>query len=178
MPSTSIRTSDDSTPTSDPANRSVTPAPSSGRDVAPEIRRGVIRLLIAHGLAPQIEVPLPDGRRADVMAVSKDGTISIVEIKSSIEDFRADQKWPDYRASCDRLLFAVRPDFPAEILPSDCGLILADRYGGEIVRDAPHEPLTAARRKALLLRLARTASVRLASLLDPALGLEPDAFDV
>jgi hypothetical protein len=132
-----------------------------------EICRGVIRLLADHGLASVAELPLPNGRRADVVALSADGEIWIVEIKSSIEDFRADQKWPEYREFSDRLFFAVRPDFPVDILPADTGLVLADRYGGEIVRASPEQRLAAARRKSMTLRFARAAAARLSYALDP-----------
>jgi len=119
------------------------------------------------------ELALADGRRADLAAVDDAGAIWIVEIKSSIEDFRADGKWPDYRAWCDRLFFAVAPDFPLAVLPPDTGLILADRYGAEIVRDAPEHKLAAARRKALMLRFARVAAGRLMTLADPEAAYEP-----
>ena len=115
---------------------------------------------------------LANGRRADVLAIGRNGEIWIVEIKSSIADFRADQKWTEYRDYCDALLFAVAPDFPSDILPADTGLILADAYAGELVRLAPQHPLTAARRKALTLSLARTASMRLHAQIDPGLGTD------
>jgi hypothetical protein len=134
-----------------------------------EIQRGVVRLLSGHGMASVTELTLANGRRADVAALSQTGDIWMVEIKSSIEDFRVDQKWPEYRAYCDRLLFAVKPDFPVDILPADTGLILADRYGGEIVREAPETRLAGARRKAVTLRFARAAAMRLSSLADPSL---------
>jgi hypothetical protein len=102
-----------------------------------DICRGVARLLKAHGLATVSEVTLANGRRADVAGFSEGGEIWIVEIKSCLEDFRSDQKWPEYREFCDRLFFAVGPNFPREVLPEDTGLIIADRYGGEIVRAAP-----------------------------------------
>lgn len=138
---------------------------------AEDVRRGVMRLLMQTGDMPICELILPNGRRADVAALARDGTVLIVEIKSSVADFRSDQKWPDYRAYCDRLFFAVSPEFPNELLPPECGLILADRYGGEIVRDAPvHARLTAARRKALTLQIARVAAARLAAQLDPRLS--------
>ena len=139
--------------------------------VAEDVRRGVMRLLMQTGDMPICELILPNGRRADVAALARDGTVLIVEIKSSAADFRSDQKWQDYRAYCDKLFFAVSREFPREILPPECGLILADRYGGEIVRDAPvHERLTAARRKALTLRIARISAARLAAQLDPRLS--------
>jgi hypothetical protein len=136
-----------------------------------DIRRGVARLLHAHRMATVAEVSLANGRRADLVAVTSRGGIWIVEIKSCIEDFRADHKWPEYRAFCDRLHFAVSPAFPRDILPADTGLIVADRYGGELLRGAPEHRLTGARRKALTLRLVHTAAMRLqeaSQLLGPA----------
>jgi hypothetical protein len=128
---------------------------------AVSIFRGVARLLCAHGMAPVGEVSLANGRRADVVAVASGGEIWIVEIKSSVEDFRADRKWPEYRAYCDRLFFAVAPAFPREILPADTGLIVADRYGGDVVRDAPEHRMSGARRKAVTLRVVHAAALRL-----------------
>jgi hypothetical protein len=128
---------------------------------AADIYRGVARLLSAHGLAPVPEVCLANGRRADVIAIAGGGEIWIVEIKSSIEDFRADRKWPEYRAYCDRLLFAVAPAFPCDILPADTGVMVADRYGGEIIRGAPEHRLSGARRKAVTLRVVHAAALRL-----------------
>lgn len=118
-------------------------------------------------MAPVTEVSLANGRRADIAAVAAGGEIWIVEIKSSIEDFRTDQKWPEYRDYCDRLFFAVAPAFPREILPPDTGLVIADRYGGEIVRPAPEHKLAGARRKAVMLRLVHTAAFRLQAAIDP-----------
>ncbi len=135
------------------------------------IARGARRCLLAHGMAAITEFTLANGRRADLMALSGTGEIWIVEIKSSLADFRADQKWPDYREFCDRLLFAVDRAFPADVLPPDCGLILADKYGGEIVRAAPEHRLAAARRKAVTQRFARIAALRLHALADPEIGL-------
>ena len=135
--------------------------------VALDIARGTLRALRSLGFAGTTELTLPNGRRADIMAVDRAGEIWIVEIKSSIEDFRADQKWPDYGAYCDRLLFAVAPDFPSAILPEHTGLVIADRFGAEIVRQAPLEPMPAARRKAMLIAIARSASLRLQTALDP-----------
>ena len=154
-------------------------ASSDGRQSqsALAIARGTSRLLLSLGLASLSEVPLPNGRRADLMALSLAGDITIVEVKSSIEDFRADQKWPEYRDFADRLYFAVAPDFPVEILPAETGLIIADRYGGEMQRAAPEHRLSAARRKAMLLRLARLGALRQQSLTDPELKLEPGTWD-
>lgn len=138
-----------------------------------DICRGVVRLLRAHSMAAVTEVTLASGRRADIAATAESGEIWIVEIKSSLEDFRADQKWPEYRDYCDRLFFAVAPGFPREVLPPDTGLIIADRYGGDIVRAAPEHKLAGARRKAVTLRLVHTAAHRLQAMIDPEYGLEP-----
>ena len=113
------------------------------------------------------ELPLPDGRRADIMAITASGELTIVEVKSSIEDWRVDQKWPDYLDWCDLLYFAVPVDFPQSLIAEDVGLIVADAYGGEILRHPPRRPVAAARRKALLIDCARLASERLARLEDP-----------
>ena len=113
------------------------------------------------------ELPLPDGRRADIMAITAGGELTIVEVKSSIEDWRVDQKWPDYLDWCDLLYFAVPVDFPQSLIAEDVGLIVADAYGGEILRHPPRRPVAAARRKALLVDCARLASERLARLEDP-----------
>lgn len=138
-----------------------------------DICRGAVRLLRAHGMAAVTEVTLASGRRADIAATAESGEIWIVEIKSSLEDFRTDQKWPEYRDYCDRLFFAVAPAFPREVLPPDTGLIIADRYGGDIVRPAPEHKLAGARRKAVTLRLVHTAAHRLLAVMDPEYGLEP-----
>jgi hypothetical protein len=139
---------------------------------AAEICRGVVRLLAMHGFACVSELPLANGRRADIVALADTGEIWIVEIKSCLEDFRTDLKWPEYREFCDRLLFAVLPDFPTLVLPEDTGLIIADRYGGEVVRTAPEHRLAGARRKAVTLRFARAAALRLSAVHDPEAVLE------
>ena len=123
--------------------------------------------MLAHGFASLPEVSLANGRRADLLAVGDKGEIWIVEIKSCLEDFRSDGKWPEYREFCDRLFFAVNGDFPREILPADTGHIVADRFGAEIIQSAPHHPLAAARRKALTLKLVRVAALRLNLIADP-----------
>ena len=112
-------------------------------------------------------MPLPDGRRADIFAVARDGGLTIVETKSSIEDWRVDDKWPDYLNWCDLLYVAVPVDFPQTLIPEDVGLIVADAYGAEILRHPPRRPVTAARRKSLLIDCARLASERLARIEDP-----------
>lgn len=125
------------------------------------IRRGVQLLLSEMGATHIPELTLASGRRADIIALFRDGTIWIVEIKSSIEDLRADTKWPEYRDYCDRLFFATLGDVPEEVFPQDCGFICADEHGAETLRDAPEHRLAAARRKAVTLRLAQAAAQRL-----------------
>jgi hypothetical protein len=155
---------------------SVAASPASVRDDsrARSVLRGTQRLLRSLNFESLSEVSLANGRRADVLAVGRDGETWIIEIKSSIADFRTDQKWHEYREYCDALLFAVAPDFPSEILPTDAGLILADAYAGELVRAAPRHPLTPARRKALMLSFARTAATRLLARIDPGAGIAMD----
>jgi hypothetical protein len=143
--------------------------PPDGRQspTALAVARGTTRLLHALGRAVVSELPLPSGRRADLVALGADGDIWIVEIKSSIADFRTDQKWMDYRHHCDRLFFATTLDVPREIFPRDTGLIVADAFGGSIVCPAPEHRLHAATRKGMLLCFARAAALRLQALADP-----------
>jgi hypothetical protein len=141
-------------------------------DAAAEIQRGVCRAFRALGLSVVTELPLANGRRADVVALSPSGDVSIVEIKSCLIDYRTDGKWQDYLEFCDRLYFAVAADFPREVIPGEVGLILADRYGAELVRDGAEERLSTARRKAMMLSFARAAALRLQLHLDPACGFE------
>ena len=124
------------------------------------VTRGAARLLIDLGYAPLLEVALPNGRRADIMALGPKGEIAIVEVKSSLEDFRTDGKWPEYLPYCDAFSFAVGPAFPREILPAGPGVICADAYGGAVLTPAPIVPLAPARRKALTLQFARLAAFR------------------
>jgi hypothetical protein len=132
------------------------------------VARGAMRLLLSHGFTCVSELPLPSGRRADLVAIGRGGEIWIVEIKSSVADFRADQKWMDYRMHCDRLFFATTIEVPCEIFPKDTGLIVADGFGGEILCEAPEHRLPAPTRKAMTLRIAQCAALRLQSLIDPA----------
>jgi hypothetical protein len=134
---------------------------------AAAVARGTQRLLLALGLSCVAELPLLSGRRADLVALGGDGEIWIVEIKSSVEDFRADQKWTDYRLHCDRLFFATADHVPLDIFPADTGLILADLYGAELVREAPRHRLHAATRRSVTLAFARAAALRLQALGDP-----------
>ena len=132
-----------------------------------QIQKGTCRLMRALGFATVTELSLSSGHRADVAALGRKGEIWIIEIKSSIEDFRADTKWPAYHDHCDRLYFAVLDDLPLDILPAEAGIIVADRFGATVIRDAPDQPLAAARRKAVQLRFARAAALRLHALVDP-----------
>jgi hypothetical protein len=140
----------------------------SSEGQAEAIRRGVARLLAATGQAVLAEVPLGNGRRADLAALDRCGRISIVEIKSCRSDFASDRKWPEYVDYCDLFYFAVGNDFPCPLLPQEHGLILADRYSGEMIRAARLQPLSASRRKAMLIRFGQVAAARLQTLLDPA----------
>jgi hypothetical protein len=144
------------------------PAPDRRQsETALAIARGTARLLRALGFACISELPLPSGRRADLVAINERGEIWIVEIKSSIEDLRADQKWPEYRAHCDRLFFAFTQDLPCEIFPEETGLIIADAYGAHLQRPAPEHRLQAATRKSMTVRFALTAAQRINRLIDP-----------
>jgi hypothetical protein len=138
-------------------------------ETALSVQRGACRLMHALGFATLTEVTLATGRRADIMAIAGDGMIWILEIKSSLEDYRADCKWPEYRDYCDRFLFAIPPSLDSSIIPSDTGLIVADHWGAEIMRDGPEHPLHASRRKAVTLQFARMAASRLHTLYDPQL---------
>ena len=135
---------------------------------AREVARGTARTLARLGFATLSELTLASGRRADIVALGPNGAVWIVEIKSSLEDFRADRKWPEYRACCDRLFFATTSEVPAAIFPETAGLIVADAFGAMIVREAPTHPLAGSTRRSMVLRFARTAASRLQALADPA----------
>src|ERR1044072_5016034 len=143
-----------------------TDLPIYGRQsqTALKVARGAARRPHAPGYCGVSELPLPSGRRADLVALGRSGEIWIVEIKSSVADFRADQKWMDYRLHCDRLDFATTIEGPCEIFPEDTGLIVADGFGGEIVCAAPEHRMPAPTRKAMTLRIAQCAALRLQSL--------------
>lgn len=131
--------------------------------------RAATRFCALRGWAPVAEMPLPNGRRADLLALLPDGGFVVVEVKSCARDYLADAKWPDYRDFCDRLYFAVDLDFPQALLPPDVGLLVAaDGREAALLREAPTHPLAPARRRALLHRYARVAAGRLAALADPA----------
>jgi hypothetical protein len=129
--------------------------------------RGSARLLRSLGFSCISELPLPSGRRADLVALNGHGEIWIVEIKSSIEDLRADQKWQEYRAHCDRLFFAFTQDLPCEIFPAGTGLIVADAYGAHLQCEAPEHRLLAPTRKLMTVRFAMAAAQRINRLVDP-----------
>ena len=150
-------------------------APIAAQDVA----RGVTRLLFRQDLFAICEVPLPNGRRADMMAICAKGLLTIVEIKVSRADLLGDHKWPNYLDYCDRFFWAVPAGFDlgpfgkASFQPDCCGLIVADRYDAAVVREAPLRKLPGARRRAETLRFARRAARRLVGDLDPGLfGLD------
>src|SRR5271170_1157760 len=148
--------------------RIVLPADGRQSETALMISRGVRRLLRARGFSSLTELPLTHGRRADIAAVNREGEVLIVEVKSSPEDFRADRKWRDYAASCDRLYFAVSERTLAGLMPLEAGLTIADPYGAEIVREAEFKRMAPSRRRAALLRFAQAAADRLHRLADPA----------
>ena len=150
-------------------------APVAAQDVA----RGVTRLLFRQDLFAICEVPLPNGRRADMMAICAKGLLTIVEIKVSRADLLGDHKWPNYLDYCDRFFWAVPAGFDlgpfgeVSFQPDCCGLIVADRYDAAVVREAPLRKLPGARRRAETLRFARRAARRLVGDLDPGLfGLD------
>jgi hypothetical protein len=126
------------------------------------VTRGAARLFVALGYAPLAEVTLPNGRRADLVALGPRGEIAIAEVKSGPEDYKTDRKWGDYAPFCDAFYFAVAPHFPRQILPEGPGLIVADAFGGAVLTEAPVTLLVPARRKALTLAFARLAAMRAA----------------
>ena len=138
------------------------------------IARGVARLFQNLGFSALVEFPLGIGRRVDVAGLRRDGSFAVAEVKSSLADFRADKKWPEYLDFCDAFYFAVPAGFPVEVLPRDMGLIVADQFGGSVVRPGPRPKLAPARRKALTLRFARCAAFRLSHAHDPGLPVVQD----
>lgn len=138
-------------------------APELQTPLAEQICRGALRVLSSFGYQGVTEVSLANGRRADILALGPKGQVTIVEVKSSVVDFRSDTKWPEYQPFCDQFLFAVHADFPQALIPDEAGLIVSDAYGGAIVREAPEDRLSAARRKAVTLKFARIAAMRLSA---------------
>ena len=131
------------------------------------VRRAAALLCLRLGWSPIHEVPLPNFRRADILALRADGGFACIEVKSGLRDFQTDLKWPEYREYADALYFAVDQDFPASLLPGDAGLIVVCGREAELIREAAPHPLPAARRRALLHRFATLAAQRLAAREDP-----------
>ncbi|MEN9932421.1 MAG: hypothetical protein RIS17_994 [Pseudomonadota bacterium] len=144
---------------------------------ATDVLRGTCRWLLRAGVSPLAEVPLSGGRRVDILGVDAAGRLTIVEIKISLADLRGDRKWHEYLDHCDRFFWAVPAGLPTDDLltpafrPDETGLIIADRYDAEAVRDAPWRTLAAARRKAITLNLARRAAHRWLGHVDPESAL-------
>jgi hypothetical protein len=150
------------------------PHPPAMSDTQPAtavlLARGICRALEQLGYASLLEFPLANRRRADILALGKTGDLMIIEIKSSVADFRADRKWAFYREFADRLYFAVPNEFPALLIPEECGLIVADPFGAAVLRHGALTPLAPARRRALTLRFALAAAGRLHRQMDPEAG--------
>lgn len=136
---------------------------------ATEIERGVGRYLRSLNFVYVPELTLPDKRRADMVALGPKGQIWIIEIKSSVEDYKADHKWQDYLTHCDALFFATLNDVPANIFPTEAGLLIADNFGAACMREAPEDKLSASMRKKLTLMVARFGALKFHNLQDPAL---------
>lgn len=150
--------------------RHIEPIPPPDRrqsDTALAVARGTSRLLRSLGFSCVSEMGLPSGRRADLVAMNARGEIWIVEIKSSVEDLRADQKWHEYRAHCDRLFFAFTAEMSCDLFPSDAGLIVADAYGAYLHCEAPEHRLPAATRKAMIVAFGLLAARRISRMIDP-----------
>jgi len=140
-------------------------------ETAEAVVRGVSRLMRGLGESCLSEFILKSGRRVDIISVDRKAAFTVIEVKSSVADFRADNKWREYLDFCDRFYFAVPMEFPTEILPDDCGLMVADSYGAKVLRDSLEGTMNAARRKAMTLRFARAAAKRLMLINDPRLGI-------
>ena len=160
----------------------ILPDPELCDGTALAVTRGILRLFSRHDIFGLSEVPLPNGRRADIMAIDAKGQIVIVEIKCSRADLLGDAKWPDYYDYCDRFYWGVPAGFNLALFdgttlwPDRSGLICADQYDAEIIRPAPSQPLAAARRKAETLRLARRAARRLSAMSDPEYLLDSASY--
>ena len=138
---------------------------------AADVARGASRLLLQEGFSPILEFTLANGRRLDVAALGADGTMLGVEVKVALNDLKGDQKWPEYLEYCELFYFAIPPDFPDEHVPTGTGLIVADRYGGAIVRPSPRTVLHPSRRKAVTLSFARVAAERLSQIVEATQSL-------
>ncbi len=151
----------------DPPRSAETGDGSDSANLGPALARGVCRALMERGAGTLTEFTLRSGRRADVIALDRDGRFTIVEVKTSPADFRSDGKWPEYLDFCDRFFFAVPESFPRELLPREHGVMVADAYDAQILRPSAERSMNAARRRALILRFARAAAQRLTRLNDP-----------
>lgn len=154
-----------------PPRRRTSPSPlvpdKGASPVTRGLTRGVCRMLAGMGYGTLTEFRLPNGRRVDVIGLGTRGDFAIVEVKSTVEDFRSDRKWPEYLPFCETFYFAVPEGFPLEILPPDCGIIVADRFGGVMRRTATVAAVNGARKRRQLVRFAHAASTRLHGLYDP-----------
>ena len=152
-----------------PARRPRGQVPGSRRDLvsapataeAREVTRGAVRLLESLGFRTMTEMRLASGRRVDAIGLDGRGRFAVVEVKTSLADLRADDKWRDYLPYCDLFYFAVPPGFRLEAVPDEVGLIVADRYAGEVARASPHVPMAAGRRRSQTLLFAHVACARL-----------------
>ena len=133
------------------------------------ITRGVAKLLRNLDQVIITEMPLVTGRRVDLIGIDRAGFVTIVEVKATVANFKSDRKWQEYAEFCDSFYFAVAPEFPRELLPGDpeYGVIVADRFDAEILREATRLKLATTRRKAITLRFARAAAARLQELILP-----------
>ncbi|GAB4370960.1 MAG: MmcB family DNA repair protein [Kiloniellaceae bacterium] len=155
-----------------PPNSHLRPLPDAAPlldrgNAAALLSRGITRFFAAHGLVSLPEFTLASGRRADLLCFDARSRITIVEIKSSVEDFRSDQKWSDYLDFCDAFYFAVPEGFPRDLIPEEQGLMVADGYSATVIRESADFSLNAARRRSLLLQFAQLAARRLQALSDP-----------
>jgi hypothetical protein len=157
--------------TSDPVAAFTGEPPISEALSAALLARGVCRALEQLGYASLLEFPLANGRRADILALGRGGDLAIIEIKSSVADFRADRKWVEYRDFADRFYFAVPSGFPTALIPEDCGLIVADSFAASLIREGTLSVLAPGRRRAVTLRFALAAAARLRRHLDPQAGI-------
>lgn len=137
--------------------------------ITQNVTRGTARFLRQAGFVVLGEMPLGNGQRVDLMALSATGQLLAIEVKSGLDDFRVDQKWGGYRDYCDMFAFAVSPEFPEGLIPESSGLILADGYGGQWMRQPELHVLVPARRKMLTIQFGRLAASRLHALNDPIL---------
>jgi hypothetical protein len=131
------------------------------------LTRGVVRLFKDLGCGCLTEFPLPNSRRVDIITLSTEGIFSIIEVKSSVQDFKSDSKWQFYLPYCDRFYFAVSENFPLEILPRNHGIIIADKFSASIEKETSERSIQGTRRRQQLKRFALIASERLQNITDP-----------